>query len=162
MNTSAYSAPQTPDGLILAITQSGEEDGVLNPLSPAQWEIASAYIQPMTLVAGQLLFSKDASERTLYFVESGTLSVHYEDSKQRVRIAIVKAGSVVGEGAFFSHRPRSATVQANEATKVWTLTALRFTELGNRQPGIALALSMAVGAVMAKRLGSSRRRAAIT
>ena len=161
MNPSSYSASSAPDGLILAITQATEEDSVLNPLAPAQWEIASAYLQPMNLGPSQILFSKDAPERTLSFVESGSLSVHFEDSKQRLRIAIVKPGSVVGEGAFFSHRPRSATVQANEASKVWTLTALRFTELANRQPAIALALSMAAGAVMAKRLGSSRRRAAI-
>lgn len=88
--------------------------------------------------------------------------MHYEDEKARLRMAMVGAGSVVGEGAFFSHRPRSATVQAAAPCRLWALTALRFTELSNRQPAIALGLCMAAGAVLAKRLGNRRRRVAAT
>jgi hypothetical protein len=90
-----------------------------------------------------VLFSQGATDRTLYLVESGSLSVHYQDEKERLRLAIVGAGSVVGEGAFFSHRARSATVQASAPCKLWSLTAIRFTELTNRQPAIALGLAMA-------------------
>ncbi|RID97934.1 Crp/Fnr family transcriptional regulator [Simplicispira hankyongi] len=149
-------------GLINAIIQATAEDSLSNPLNTADWNLLSAYIQPMTLAAGQTLFMQGASERTLYFVESGSLSVHYEDEKERLRLAIVTAGSVVGEGAFFSHRPRSATVQATAPCKLWSLTAMRFTELSNRQPAIALHLAMAVGAVIAKRMGNRRRRIATT
>lgn len=149
-------------GLTNAIVQATAEDSMSNPLSSAQWDILSAYLQPMTLASGQTLFLQGASERTLYFVESGSLSVHYEDEKERLRLAIVTAGSVVGEGAFFSHRPRNASVQATAPCKLWSLTAMRFTELGNRQPAVALQLVMAVGAVIAKRMGNRRRRAATT
>jgi CRP-like cAMP-binding protein len=88
--------------------------------------------------------------------------VHYQDEKERLRLAIVGPGSVVGEGAFFSMRPRSATVQTGAPSRLWALTALRFSELSNRQPAIALGLVMAVGAVLAKRLGNRRRRVAAT
>lgn len=148
--------------LIDAISQANAEDSMSNPLTPQQWDLVSAYIQPMTLESGQLLFPQGATDRTLYLVESGSLSVHYEDEKGRVRLAIVTSGSIVGEGAFFSHRPRAATVQATAPTKLWSLTAMRFTELGNRQPAVALAMSMAIGAVLAKRLGNRRRRIATT
>lgn len=149
-------------GLINAIVQASAEDSMSNPLTADQWDILSAYLQPMTLAAGQTLFMQGASERSLYFVESGSLSVHYEDEKGRLRLAIVTAGSVVGEGAFFSHRPRNATVQATAPCKLWSLTAMRFTEISNRQPAIGLHLVMAVGAVIAKRMGNRRRRAATT
>ncbi|WP_026435628.1 Crp/Fnr family transcriptional regulator [Acidovorax sp. JHL-9] len=149
-------------GLLNAIAQATAEDSMTNPLSPAQWEILSAYLQPYALPAGHVLFSQGASDRTLYLVESGSLSVHYQDEKERLRLAIVGPGSVVGEGAFFSMRPRSATVQGGVPTKLWSLTALRFTELSNRQPAIALGLAMAAGAVLAKRLGNRRRRVAAT
>lgn len=148
--------------LINALVQASAEDSMSNPLSAAQWDMLSAYLQPMTLAAGQTLFNQGASERTLYFVESGSLSVHFEDEKERLRLAIVTSGSVVGEGAFFSHRPRSATVQATAPCKLWSLTAIRFTELSNRQPAIALQLVMAVGAVIAKRMANRRRRIATT
>jgi hypothetical protein len=71
-------------GLINAITQATAEDSLSNPLNTADWNLLSAYIQPMTLAAGQTLFMQGASERTLYFVESGSLSVHYEDEKERL------------------------------------------------------------------------------
>jgi len=149
-------------GLIDAIAQTTAEDSMTNPLSPAQWDVLSSYLLPVVLPAGQVLFTQGAIDRTLYMVESGSLSVHYQDEKERLRLAIVGAGSVLGEGAFFSHRARSATVQASAPSKLWSLTAIRFTELTNRQPAIALGLAMAAGAVLAKRLGNRRRRVAAT
>ena len=149
-------------GLLSAIAQADADDSMSNPLTPAQWDTVSAYLQPYAVPAGHVLFSQGATDRTLYLVESGSLSVHYQDEKERLRMAIVGPGSVVGEGAFFSMRPRSATVQASAPTRLWTLTALRFTELTNRQPAIALGLAMAAGAVLAKRLGNRRRRVAAT
>ena len=163
MNASSPLAPKVDlQGLIDAIAQANVDDGMTNPLTTAQWEILSSYLLPVILPAGQVLFSPGAADRTLYLVESGNLSVHYQDEKERLRLAMVGAGSVVGEGAFFSHRTRSATVQASVACKLWSLPALRFTELTNRQPAIALGLVMAVGAVLAKRLGNRRRRVAAT
>ena len=149
-------------GLIDAIAQTTAEDSMTKPLTAAQWEVLSSYLLPVVLHAGQVLFSQGATDRTLYLVESGSLSVHYQDEKERLRLAIVGAGSVVGEGAFFSHRARSATVQASTPCELWSLTAIRFTELTNRQPAIALGLAMAAGAVLAKRLGNRRRRVAAT
>ena len=149
-------------GLITAIAQSTAEDGMGNALASEQWDILASYLQPCTLAGGQMLFTQGASDRTLYLLESGSLSVHNEDAKGRLRLAIVTPGSMVGEGAFFSRRPRSASVQAAAPCKLWSLTALRFSELSNRQPAIALGISMAAGAVLAKRLGNSRRRVAAT
>lgn len=163
MNVSMPSASKVDlQGLIDAIAQTTADDSMTNPLSQAQWDIVSSYLLPVVLPAGQVLFTQGATDRTLYMVESGSLSVHYQDEKERLRLAIVGAGSVVGEGAFFSHRARSATVQASAPSKLWSLTAIRFTELTNRQPAIALGLAMAAGAVLAKRLGNRRRRVAAT
>ncbi|MFT4243371.1 MAG: cyclic nucleotide-binding domain-containing protein [Acidovorax sp.] len=149
-------------GLINAIAQASADDSMINPLSAAQWDVLSPYLLPVVMPAGQVLFTQGSTDRTLYLVESGSLSVHFQDDKERLRLAIVGPGSVVGEGAFFSHRARSATVQASAPSKLWSLPALRFTELSNRQPAIALGLAMAAGSVLAKRLGNRRRRVAAT
>ena len=149
-------------GLVQAISQSSAEDSLNNLLSAEQWDLLSSYLLPVALPAGQVLFAQGTTDRTLYLLESGSLSVHFEDEKQRLRLAIVGPGSVVGEGAFFSHLPRSATVQAGSPCKLWSLPAMRFTELANRQPAVAVHLVMAVGAVLAKRLGSRKRRVAST
>lgn len=151
-------------GLLQALqSASGAgDDGLDNVLNAEQWDALAPYLLPLSLSAGQVLFRQGEPDRTLYLVESGTLSVHYEDEKARLRLAIVGPGSIVGEGGFFSHRPRSATVQAGAACVLWTLTAMRFAELSNRQPAAALQLAMVAGAVLARRMGNRRRRIAVT
>lgn len=145
-------------GLIQAVAHSHAEDRLANALTPAQWELLAPYLQPVALAQSQMLFTRGDQDRTLYLVEDGSLSVHYEDSKGRVRLGIVTGGSVLGEAGFFANHPRTASVQAATACRLWGLTALRYTELSNRQPEVALGLAMAAGAVMARRLANRRRR----
>ena len=131
-------------------------------LTPAHWAILSGYMQASSLAPGQILISQGSDDRTLYFVESGMLTVHFEEASGKIRLAAIGAGSVVGEGGFFSYMARSATVQAASACRLWALTPMRFSELSNRQPQVALALAMALGAIMAKRVVSNRKRIAVT
>lgn len=149
-------------GLVSAISHSHASDAMRCQFSPQQWEILAGYMQPFAMQQGQVLIEQGSMDQTLYFIESGTLSVHYEDDKGRIRLALVAPGTVIGEGAFFSRMPRNATVQASNASKVWCLTALRFKELANRHSPIALELSLAMGGVLAKRLYNRPKRVAVT
>ena len=79
-------------GLLSAIAQADADDSMSNPLTPAQWDTVSAYLQPYAVPVGHVLFSQGATDRTLYLVESGSLSVHYQDEKERLRRAIVGPG----------------------------------------------------------------------
>ncbi|MEO8024453.1 cyclic nucleotide-binding domain-containing protein [Polaromonas sp.] len=149
-------------GLASAIAHSHASDALRCQFNSQQWEVLATYMQPFALQVGQSLIEQGAADQTLYFIESGTLSVHYQDDKGRVRLAMVAAGSMVGEGAFFARLPRSATVQASNACKLWCLTALRFKELSNRHSLIALELALAMGGVLAKRLYNRPKRVAVT
>lgn len=163
MNATYTTTSHDLQGLIRAIEQAHTADSLSSTmLLPSQWELLAPYLQPQVLSTSQILFSQGSNDRTLYFVESGSLSVHYEDDKGRLRVALVIAGSAVGEGGFFVYRPRSATVQAAAPCKLWALAALRFTELSNRQPAVALGIAMAAGTVLSNRLGNRRRRVAVT
>jgi len=148
--------------LLQAIAENTTDSTLANGVTFAQWEVLSAYMQPMDIGVGRILISQGAEDRTLYFVESGMLTVHFEDATGKIHLAGVGAGSVVGEGGFFSRMARSATVQSAIACRLWTLSPMRFSELANRQPTIALALAMALGSIMARRLVSNRRRIAVT
>ncbi len=156
------STPQDLSALIQAMTTSVATDTAQNVLSAAQWELLAPYLQPINLAASEVLFAEGALDRNLYLVEYGSLSVHYQDSKERIRLALVGPGAIVGEGAFFAHRPRKATVQAAAPSRLWCLTALRYSEIANRQPALALALLTMAGQVLARRAGDSRRRVAST
>ena len=149
-------------GLVRAIADCRAPDALRCQFIQPHWDILSSHMQPVFLNSGQVLIEQGAQDRSLYFVESGSLSVHYEDEKGRVRMAMVSAGTVLGEGAFFSYQPRNATVQASTACKLWCLTPARFTELVHRHSPIALELTLAMAAVMAKRLYNRPRRVAVT
>lgn len=149
-------------GLIHASAHNQSMDAFHPNLTSKQWELLGTYLQPFAVQQGQVLIQQDASDRTVYFVESGTLTVHYEDDKGRLRLAHVEAGSAVGEGAFFTRQPRNATVQATSACKIWTLTPIRFTELANRQPQLALEIAMALGSLVSRRLANRPKRVAVT
>ena len=142
--------------------QSNALDAVPLNLSEIQWNTLAGYLQPVLLRQGQALIEQGVKDRTVYFVESGTLTVHYEDSHDRIRIAVVGEGSLLGEGAFFSHLPRSATVSAGSDCRLWCLTPLRFRELCTRAPEVALELTVAMSAVLARRMYNKPKRVAVT
>lgn len=148
--------------LAQAMQMSSALDAVPMNLTDAQWRQLAEYLQPVSLPQGQVLIERGVKDRIVYFVESGSLSVHFQDSRQRVRMAMVGAGSLLGEGAFFSHLPRSATVNAGSDCRVWSLTPLRFRELSTRHTEIALALTVAMAAVLARRMHNKPKRVAVT
>jgi CRP-like cAMP-binding protein len=149
-------------GLAQSMRLSSALDAVPLNLNDGQWPQLANYLQPVALQQGQVLIEQGVKDRTVYFVESGTLTVHYEDSRERVRIAVVGSGSLLGEGAFFSHLPRSATVHAGSDCRLWCLTPLRFRELSTRHPEIALDVSVAMAAVLARRMYNRPKRVAVT
>jgi len=149
-------------GLDVAMRTSTALDAVPLHLNEAQWLKVADYLQPVALKQGHVLIEQGVKNRTVYFIESGSLTVHYEDSKERVRIAMVGPGSLLGEGAFFSHLPRSATVNAGSDCRLWCLTPLRFRELGTRFPDLALELTLAMSAVLARRMYNRPKRVAVT
>lgn len=149
------------EALIAAIAKCPAQDAFRCQLTAAQWVTLADYVQALDVPDGRVLIERGSPDRSVYFVESGSLSVHYQDSLDRVRMALVSAGSVVGEGGFFSHLPRAATVQASGPARLWFLSPLRFEELANRHSPVALELTLGLGAVMARRLYNRARRVAV-
>ena len=145
-----------------AITHSRASDALSCQFTPPDWDVLASYMQPFAMKSGHVLMEQGSLDRTLYFIESGTVSVHYEDEKERLWMALVGAGTVLGEGSFFSHLTRRAAVHASAPCKLWRLTSLRFLELANRHSAIAMELTMAIGSVMAKRMYNRARRVAVT
>ncbi|MFT3718663.1 cyclic nucleotide-binding domain-containing protein [Pseudorhodoferax sp.] len=148
--------------LIDAIAQATAEDRLPLQLSPAQWQSLAPYLRPLALADGQVLFKQGAADRTLYLIERGSLGVHLRDTQGELRLAVLGAGSAVGEGSFFARAPRSATVQASEPARLWGLSPRRFAALSEQQPALALAVAMAAGAVVTYRMVNRRRFDAVT
>lgn len=144
--------------LTAVLNKATESDAFRNPLSSEQWQSMEGFLQPRLTPKGEVLFAKGALDRNIFFVEAGTMAIHLEDSKGHVRVTPIEDGGILGECAFFSHTPRTATAQAATSCRLWTLSPVRFADLCNRHPTIALPLTLAFGAVMAKRLKHRTRR----
>ena len=149
-------------GLVHACAQNQSLDAFHPHMGTKQWELFGTYLQPFAVRQGQVVIEQHASDRTVYFIESGSLTVHYEDDKGRLRLAAVESGSAVGEGAFFTRQPRNATVQAASACTLWSLSPIRFTELTNRQPQLAVEITLALGSLVSRRLANRPKRVAVT
>jgi CRP/FNR family cyclic AMP-dependent transcriptional regulator len=156
------SNPADLRGLIAAVTRSTEGAGLNRFLDPTRWKVLVDYVRPAQHKRGELLIAQGDNDRKLYFVESGDLKVDLRTEKGIVHLAILGPGTVVGEGSFFSHAVRVATVSAYSDCKVWTLTPADFDNLSRHHPHVALAMAMALGAVLANRMLDLSKRSAVT
>jgi CRP-like cAMP-binding protein len=157
----AVKAPSVT-ALVNAIASNALEDALGKAITPKQWDVIAPYLLPFSLPPSQVLLPQGTLDRTVYFLESGGLSVHFEDYKGRVHLAIVNPGSAVGEAGFFSNMPRNATVQSVGECRLWKLPFSKFLELSQNQPQTALALTMGLAATITKRMTDRRKRVSVT
>jgi CRP/FNR family cyclic AMP-dependent transcriptional regulator len=73
--------------LVRAVAANHSPDSFAPTLTPLQWDMLGSYLQPLPVEKGHALITQKATDRTLYLVEAGGLSVHYEDSNSRWRWA---------------------------------------------------------------------------
>ncbi|HEX4509561.1 MAG TPA: cyclic nucleotide-binding domain-containing protein [Burkholderiaceae bacterium] len=128
-------------------------------LSPESWRIVGSYLIRRELKSGDVLIFQGDSDRTMYFLESGTLQVYVRGTAtQHAKIALLRAGSVVGEPALFGDTMRMAQVDAIGPCVVWALSRPRLDELLASAPELAYELLRAGGAVMAERMRGTLER----
>lgn len=156
--------PAKPDvaGLVSAIARSTDPGSLGHYLESFRWSLLADYVRPLSFVRGQLLISQGELDRKLYFVESGDLKVDMRVDAGLVQLGIVGPGGVVGEGNFFSHHTRNASVSAYSDAVVWELVPKGFDALSHAQPTVALALAMALGGVLASRMLDVSQRITVT
>ena len=139
--------------LVQAIQTLNSEDAFKARLSPEQWRIVAPYLTRHELRSGDLLIKQGDTDRSTYFLSQGSLQVFVTGGAPgSSRIAILRAGSIVGEPGLFSDGHRMANVEAMTACVVWALRGPRLEELAQRSPALALELLRAAGGVMATRM----------
>ena len=139
--------------LVQAIQTLNAEDALRARLSFEQWSTIAPYLTRHEIRAGDLLVKQGDADRTMYFLAQGSLQVFVTGGAPGTnRIAILRAGSVVGEPGLFGDSPRMANVEAMTACTVWALRGPRLEELAQRLPALALELLRAAGSVMAVRM----------
>jgi CRP/FNR family cyclic AMP-dependent transcriptional regulator len=131
-------------------------------LDEPTWKALSQVLQPRTVPTRECLVRQGETDRSLYLIESGSATVYRNQERGRLQLAVLGAGSLVGEGTFFAHIVRSASVETLEPTLAWELSTAGFDELVRGSPKAALQLCRFIGAVLATRMLSVTGRLSIT
>jgi len=139
--------------LVQALQTLNAEDAFRPRLTVDQWRLIAPYLTRHDIRAGDLLIKQGDADRTMYLLEQGSLQVFVTGGPPGSnRIAILRAGSVVGEPGLFGDSPRMANVEAMTPCVVWALRSPRLEELAQRQPALVLELLRTAGGVMATRM----------
>ena len=154
------------DAASLFLQHCGRERGggslYLPDWTLADWQALLGAARPVALAAGAALMREGESDRALYFVVSGALEVNVSTGPGAALGHLVRqrAGSVLGEVAFFDGKGRSATVWAIDATQLLRLDHDGFRAFAAARPDRANELLFGLGRVLAQRLrqGEERRR----
>jgi CRP-like cAMP-binding protein len=139
--------------LVQAIQTLNAEDALRARLSLEQWRSIAPFLTRHDIRAGDLLIKQGDADRTMYLLAQGSLQVFMTGGPPGSnRIAILRAGSVVGEPGLFGDSPRMANVEAMTSCVVFALRGPRLEEMAQRLPVLALELLRTAGGVMAARM----------
>ncbi len=134
--------------LVDAIDALDAKDALQCRLGHEGWKLLAPYLSVQFLQHGTVLMREGDSDRVFYILAEGQLKVQARGHD----IAILGPGVVVGEGAFFSGEPRSATVLAHAPGIAWALSWEKFEAMSQQYPKLALDLTKGLAAVLAIRM----------
>ena len=145
--------------LVQAIGTLNAYDAFRPRFSPDNWRVLGSYLIRRDLKSGDVLIYQGDSDRGMYFLESGTLQVYVRGTAtQNAKIALLRAGAIVGEPSLFGDTTRMAQVDAISPSVLWALSRPRLEEMLASQPELAYEILRASGAVMAERMRGTLER----
>jgi SulP family sulfate permease len=139
-----------PDGISSQLAVLGFNERSINRLLN--------YLQPIDLSQGEYLIRKDDTPDALYYIEQGRVSVvlDKEDGEQ-IRLRSLTHGATVGEMGLYSGDPRSASVIADEATRVHRLSLEAMELMTEEEPDLLAAFHRWVAVSLSERLAQKSR-----
>lgn len=138
-------ALELAEEMVLAARQGAPDGGDSSRAGPLKFlesaqdqQDFAAFLDSVHLDAGDTLFEEGQASDETYFVESGRLEVvKLGVHRMPVRLAKVFAGSMIGEMALYSGRPRSASVIAVQAAVLRVLTRAGWMRMKQHRPDLA-------------------------
>ena len=134
--------------LVSAIGALDATDALQCKLTLQEWKLLAPYLSIRFLKPGDPLMHEGHNDRELFILAEGELEVTLQGSN----VATLRPGSVVGEGAFFSGAPRSATVTPTQPGVAWGLSWEKFEAMTQKHPRLSVDLVKGLASVMAIRM----------
>ena len=136
-------------------------DGLLLPnWADQDWKHLFRFTSIRSVMPGDALIRHGEPDQTLYFVLRGQLEVIVRsgDGLSMGQLALVGAGSVLGEMAFFDGGPRSASAWAVDDCDIAAMTPDQHSAFEKASPALAHELVFALGRILATRLRRTNAR----
>jgi glutaminase len=127
---------------------------LLTGLAPDLVKQIGALGTPRGFAAGERIFSSGAASTSLFFLQSGMVSVKLPDG---VRLATLVPGTAFGEMALFE-KQRTADVWADSAVRCIELPLERFYQFRDAHPQIGEQIMRNLAGLLVRRLGRANRR----
>ena len=138
---------------------SGASELLLADASDEEWATLLRHTRYRRFNPGDEVLTAGALDQSLYLVLEGQLEVLAEHGRRRYRrIALVDAGSVIGELSFFDGGARSALVRAMTPVLTAELSPAEFDSLAAANPALARRLLFDLGRILARRLRAAQTR----
>ena len=136
---------------------SGTSELLLADASDEEWATVLHHTRYRRFNPGDEVLTAGALDHSLYLVLEGQLEVLAEHGRRRYRrIALVDAGSVIGELSFFDGGARSALVRAMTPVLAAELSLAEFDSLAAANPALARRLLFDLGRILARRLRAAQ------
>jgi len=130
---------------------------IFGQFNPEMLKHVLPWVEWIELGGGEVLFRQDDHDETLFFVVSGRLRASYVDAAgQRSMLGEIARGETVGEMAFFTGEPRTATVTAIRDSVLARFSNTVFRELLLAYPLVSLNMTRQV-IERFKRVNSGRK-----
>ena len=123
-------------------------------LDDEQFEQIKPRLQQLTLAPGEVLYSEGAPADTISIVLVGSLLAIKMSVLGGEETVLSEFGpsDVIGEMALLSDRKRSASIRAQETTRLAIFPRAFYGSLEKQRPDIALAIMKGVARILAQRL----------
>jgi CRP/FNR family transcriptional regulator, cyclic AMP receptor protein len=150
----------TPDSAIASFRAGAGETLLLHNWRDADWQQLFRFTTFRSVAPGDALIRHGEPDRTIFFVLRGQLEVILRtgDGISMGRVALVEAGSILGEIAFFDGGPRSANAYAVGGCEVAAMTLDQFRAFEKTNPDLARELVFVLGGILATRLRRTNAR----
>ena len=117
----------------------------------------AGYLERVEIGPGDALIEQGSPSDDIYIFESGTAAVTIDADGTPFSLASIGPGAIVGEIAFYAHKPRSASVVAAEPAVVWRFTRAALARLQAERPDLAVRFHEGLASTLADRLTSTNR-----
>ena len=138
---------------LLEISEIVEGTKWADDLSAKEILALSRYLHVCTAEAGSVIVRQGRREAYLCLIVDGRVSIMKEGTgRAATQIGSVGAGRIFGEMSLIDGEPRSASVIADEPTRLVVLTGEGFAHLSSEVPRLAVKVLLKISKLISQRL----------